>query len=76
MNEKWPINFDVTNQANQALISIIKEYGWLHYEEVFDNFGVQIKILIYEYESKTYLIRYYGDMCVMFRDITAKPRHE
>lgn len=61
---------------NGVTLAELHEYGYCHYEEKFAfESEAQITVGVYELDNKTYLIRYVNDECVIFIDITARPRN-
>jgi hypothetical protein len=73
MNSEFEI--DLEKALNSATLTEVEEYGYCHLEEIYINeVGNEIKIAVYELESKTYLLRYVDKKCVLFRDITALRR--
>ena len=70
MNEKFEQTLE--EALNAVTLSEVEEYGYCHIEESYINeVGQVIKIVVYELDSKTYLIRYVDKECVQFKDITA-----
>ena len=65
----------LTKKLDSPLLNEVKEYGYCHHEEEFCVDGVIITLGVYELDHTTYLIKYVGDECVIFRDITARPRN-
>lgn len=62
-----------TNPIDKKLVETIKDIGYCHWEEEYDNgYGSEIKLSIYEYDNKTYLIREVNNECIMLRDITVR----
>ena len=66
-----PRKFD-KNPIDKKKVEEIKDIGYCHWEEVYTNeSGSEIKVSIYEYEKRTYLLREIDGDCIMLRDITA-----
>jgi hypothetical protein len=69
MNDKYSKVIDQI--INIDTLTDVENYGYCHLSEVYTNdIGQEIKIEVYELDSRTYLIRYVDDECVEFRDIT------
>lgn len=66
---------EVLNMALDAdTLTEVEEYGYVHFLDYFPTeTGQTVKIAVYEYNHKTYLIKYVDTECVIFRDITALP---
>lgn len=73
MLEKYKNYF--VKELDTKFLDEVKEYGYCHISESYSNETEQlIRIEVYEYDCKTYLIRYVDKECVMFKDITAIKR--
>ena len=70
------MNFEeILKEALEAdTLTEVEEYGYVHFLDYFPTeTGQTVKVAVYEYNHKTYLIKYVDAECVIFRDITALP---
>lgn len=68
------MNFEEINKKalDVDALAEVEEYGYVHFLEYFPTeTGQTIKVAVYEYDHKTYLVRYVDAECLTFRDITA-----
>lgn len=65
----------LTEVINEPFLSEVEKYGYCHHEDEFRVNGVIVRLGVYELDNKTYIIKYVGDECVIFRDITVGPRN-
>ena len=62
-----------TKEYDEEFIYEVEENGYsLFNESYFGEDGHSIQVIIYEYESRTYLFKYVNEERVTFKDITAR----